>query len=119
MRSQKHITDYERAWCKERNAMGFIAHRVAGSGQMQGAVCDTISVENKQLYFNELKSTQEGKLSLTPKEISNIQLLIETARKNPPVIPRLVIKWKRRGYQNIILDKMPNFPVIYNKEDLE
>ena len=40
-----------------------------------------------------------------------LQKLIDTARSNPPVKPRLVIHWKRRGWQVINLEEIPESPI--------
>jgi len=114
MISQKHIKDSERKYVELQNSIGF-AQRIAGSGCGRFGVCDVISVEKGIVYMDELKSTREVALSINTKMKEQLQKLIDTAKANPPVKPRLVIHWKRRGWEKIILDKIPNSPIRYKK----
>mgnify|MGYP002725643519 FL=1 len=110
MRSQKHIKDSERKYVNIVNCSGF-AQRIAGSGCGRFGVCDVISVEDGQVYLDEVKSTSQEKLTVDTKMKEQLQKLIDTARLNPPVKPRLVIHWKRRGWQIINLDEIPKSPI--------
>jgi Holliday junction resolvase len=110
MMSQKHIKDSERKYVKIVNGSGF-AQRIAGSGCGQFGVCDVISVEDGQVYLDEVKSTSQEKLIVDSKMKEQLGKLIETARLNPPVKPRLVIHWKRRGWQIINLEEIPKSPI--------
>jgi len=110
MISQKHIKDSERKYVKIVNCSGF-AQRIAGSGCGKYSVCDVISVEDGQVYLDEVKSTSQEKLIVDTKMKEQLQKMIDTARSNPPVKPRLVIHWKRRGWQIINLDGLPKSPI--------
>jgi Holliday junction resolvase len=110
MISQKHIKDSERKYVKIVNCSGF-AQRIAGSGCSQYGVCDVISCEDGQVYLDEVKSTSQEKLIVDSKMKEQLEKLIETARLNPPLKPRLVIHWKRRGWQIVNLDEIPKSPI--------
>jgi Holliday junction resolvase len=105
MRSQKHIKDSERKYVAIVNERGGFAQRIAGSGCGKYGVCDVMSVENGQTYAVEVKSTQAKVLKLTSLEVERLKELQSIARRNLPLKAKLVIHWKRRGWQEIILDQ--------------
>lgn len=105
MRSQKHMKDSERKYVKLVVERGGIAHRVAGSGCGKNSICDVITTEKGTTYAVEIKSTEKNKITLTAKEISNINKMIKEAKKHPPLKTKLAIHWKRRGWQEINLNE--------------
>ena len=38
---------------------GFVAHRIAGSGRGEDAICDLIAVKNGEIHFIEVKSRRD------------------------------------------------------------
>lgn len=117
MKSQKHMKDSERTFVRLINQSAF-CQRIAGSGCGEFGVCDTISIENNEVYLNEIKSTASDKIVIDMRMKLQLEKLIQSANKNPPAIPRLVIHWKRRGWQTIVLNQMPKSPIIYNKQEI-
>lgn len=106
MRSQKHAKDSERKFVNKvfEENLGF-AQRIAGSGCGKYGVCDVIHAQNGEVFLVEVKSTEKEVLKLSAQEIINIEKMINQAEKNPPLKAKLVIHWKRRGWQEVILNK--------------
>ena len=113
MLSAKHIKAYERKYVGIMNEHHF-AQRIAGSGCGKHSVCDIISVEDGEVFLDELKSTSADKLVLDSKTKEQLQKMMDKAKKHPPLKARLVIHWKRRGWETIPLDTMPKSPIRYN-----
>ena len=73
----------------------------------------SIVVEEGQVYLTEIKATSQSRLVLTPKEIDRLVIMIRAAEKNPPLKCRLVIHFKRRGWQTILLNSVGEIPTFF------
>jgi Holliday junction resolvase len=105
MLSQKHMKDSERTYVKLVNERGGLAHRVAGSGCGKYAICDVITVENKEVFAVEIKSTKEVKLRLSKKEVERLHDMQRVVANNKPFKAKLAIHFKRRGWKEIDITK--------------
>lgn len=113
MLSQKHLKDSERKYVNLVNEQYGFAQRVAGSGCGKWGVCDVVEVRDGQVYLVEIKSTVSDKLNLTQQEVINIEKMLDAVRENQPLKAKLVIHWKRRGWQEIELEELPKLPIPF------
>ena len=92
----------ERELLDKLNREGFVAHRIAGSGKGEDAICDLIAVKNGKTYFFEVKSRK--KIFYTKSHRKQLEDLVEVA-KTCGAKPQLAVKLNYKDWQFFDLSK--------------
>ena len=106
---------YERVFSNWLCINGHHAERTAASGAARLSVCDIVGIIDQVTYLIEIKRCKSNKLRLQPREIKQLNRLLDVCEKHK-LKALLVIKWKLRGYTLIHLKKP--FPLVYSLDDL-
>lgn len=84
---------------------GFVAHRIAGSGVGENAICDLIAVKNGEIHFIEVKSRKD--VFYTKPHTEQLETLKKTAI-SCGAKPILAVKLNYKDWQ--VLDITEEIP---------
>jgi len=99
-----HNKKYEREYANLMIERGYHCERVAGSGSGKNAVCDCILFRDGKVFLVEVKATKEKKFYYRKPVREQLERMKEVAMRHG-AIPLLVIKFKNRGWEEVILNR--------------